>query len=70
MAIEEEIKQKIYEIESQYPNLHIDLNRDQFKSGDVDKLHLLYNQLEEVQKYGDVNQGLGTWNGHEYIKNK
>ena len=70
MAKEEEIKQKIYEIESQYPNLHIDLNRDQFKSGDVDKLYLLYNQLEEVQKYGDVNQGLGTWNGYEYVKNK
>ena len=40
-----------------------------FKS-DVNKLHLLYNQLEEVKKYGDVNQGLGTWNGYEYIKNK
>ena len=65
MAIEEEIKQKIFEIESQYPNLHIDLNRDQFKSGDVDKLHLLYNQLKEVQKNGDVNQGLGTWNGED-----
>ena len=49
MSKEEEIKQKIYEIESNYPNLHIDLHRDQFKSGDVDKLYLLYNQLEEVQ---------------------
>jgi len=70
MSKEEEIKQKIYEIESNYPNLHIDLHRGQFKSEDVDKLYLLYNQLEEVKKYGDVNQGLGTWNGHEYIKNK
>ena len=70
MTKEEEIQQQIYEIESQYPNLHIDLHRDQFKSGDVDKLHLLYNQLEEVKKYGDVNQGLGTWNGYEYVGNK
>ena len=69
MTKEEKIQQQIYEIESQYPNLHIDLHRDQFKSGDVDKLHLLYNQLEEVKEYGDVNQGLGTWNGYEYIKN-
>ena len=51
MTKEEEIQQQIYEIENQYPNLHIDLHRDQFKSGDVDKLHLLYNQLEEVKKY-------------------
>ena len=51
MSKEEEIKQKIYEIESHYPNLHIDLHRDQFKSGDVNKLYLLYNQLEEVKKY-------------------
>ena len=50
MTKEQEIKQKIYEIEKEYPNLHIDLHRDQFKSGDVDKLHLLYNQLEEVKK--------------------
>ena len=27
-------------------------------------------QEEEIEKYGDVNQGLGTWNGYEYIKNK
>ena len=51
MTKEEEIQQQIYEIENQYPNLDIDLHRDQFKSGDVDKLHLLYNQLEEVKKY-------------------
>ena len=38
MKKEEEIKQKIYEIESQYPNLHIDLHRDKFKSNDVDEL--------------------------------
>ena len=25
---------------------------------------------EEVKKYGDVNQGLGTWDGYEYINNK
>jgi len=66
----QDIQQQIHDIESQYPNLHIDLHRDQFKSGDVDKLHLLYNQLEEVKKYGDVNQSLGTWNGYEYVKTK
>jgi len=27
-------------------------------------------QQEEIEKYGDVNQGLGTWNGYEYVKNK
>ena len=27
-------------------------------------------QEEEIEKYGDVNQGLGTWNGYEYVKNK
>ena len=56
-------------IESKYPNLHIDLHRDQFKSGDVDELEKLYCQLEEVKKYGDVNQGLGSWNGYEYVPN-
>ena len=70
MTKKEDIQQQIHDIENQYPNdLHIDLHRDKFKS-DVNKLHLLYNQLEEVKKYGDVNQGLGTWNGYEYIKNK
>ena len=28
--IKEKIKKQIYEIENQYPNLHIDLHRDQF----------------------------------------
>ena len=37
-------------IEREYPNLHIDLHRDQFKNGDVNKLFQLYNQLEEVKK--------------------
>ena len=23
---------------------------------------------DEIEKYGDVNQGLGTWNGYEYVK--
>tara|TARA_R100000655_G_scaffold22314_1_gene45230 strand:+ start:141 stop:353 length:213 start_codon:yes stop_codon:yes gene_type:complete len=70
MTKEEDIQKQIHDIESQYPNdLHIDSHRDKFKS-DVNKLHLLYNQLEEIKKYGDVNQGLGTWNGYEYIKNK
>ena len=23
---------------------------------------------EEIEKYGDVNQGLGSWNGYEYVK--
>ena len=27
-------------------------------------------QEEEIEKYGDVNQGLGTWNGYEYVRNK
>tara|TARA_R100000654_G_scaffold18407_1_gene38409 strand:- start:261 stop:506 length:246 start_codon:yes stop_codon:yes gene_type:complete len=70
MTKEEEIRKQIYDIESQYPNLHIDLHRDKFKSDDVDELLILYNQLEEVKKYGDVNQGLGTWNGYEYVRNK
>ena len=25
-------------------------------------------QKKEIEKYGDVNQGLGTWNGYEYVK--
>ena len=70
MTKEEEIRKQIYDIESQYPNLHIDLHRDKFKSDDVDELLTLYNQLEEIKKYGDVNQGLGTWNGYEYVRNK
>ena len=70
MTREEDEQQNIHDIESQNPYWHIDLHRDQFKSGDVDKLHWLYNQLEEVKKYGDVNQGLGTWNGYEYVRNK
>ena len=27
-------------------------------------------QQLEIEKYGDVNQGIGTWNGYEYVKNK
>ncbi len=69
MTKQEEIQQQINNIESKYPNLHIDLHRDQFKSGDVDELEKLYCQLEEVKKYGDVNQGLGSWNGYEYVPN-
>ena len=49
MTKKEKIQEEIWEIEREYPNLHIDLHRDQFKSGDVDKLHLLYNQLEEIK---------------------
>ena len=47
---EQEIQKEIWEIEREYPNLHIDLHRDQFKNGDVNKLFQLYNQLEEVKK--------------------
>ena len=25
-------------------------------------------QKKEIKKYGDVNQGLGTWNGYDYVK--
>ena len=25
-------------------------------------------QKKEIEKYGDFNQGLGTWNGYEYVK--
>ncbi len=25
-------------------------------------------QKKEIEKYGDINQGLGTWNGYEYVK--
>ena len=45
-----DIQEEIWEIEREYPNLHIDLHRDQFKNGDVNKLFQLYNQLEEVKK--------------------
>ena len=41
------IKKQINEIESQYPYLHIDLHRDQFKSGDVNKLFKLYKLLNQ-----------------------
>jgi hypothetical protein len=47
----EEIQKQINEIESKYPNLHIDLHRDKFESGDVDKLHSLYNLLNKFKKY-------------------
>jgi hypothetical protein len=47
---EQEIQEEIWEIEREYPNLHIDLHRDHFKKSDVDKLYLLYNQLEKVKK--------------------
>ena len=41
------IKKQINEIESQYPYLHIDLHRDQFKSSDVNKLFKLYKLLNQ-----------------------
>jgi len=28
------------------------------------------NATDEIKEYGDTNQGLGTWNGHEYVPNK
>ena len=42
-----EIKESINFIESSYPNLHIDLHRDQFKKGDADFLEHLYRELNE-----------------------
>ena len=40
-----EIKESINFIESSYPNLHIDLHRDQFKKGDADMLQYLYKKF-------------------------
>ncbi len=45
----EQIQEKINEIESQYPNLHIDLHRDQYYHGDVNKLCKLYKQLNKKE---------------------
>ena len=28
------------------------------------------NSTDEIEEYGDTNQGLGTWNGHEYVPKK
>ena len=52
MTKEEEIQQQIYEIESQYPNLHIDLHRDQFSYGDVKELCRLYKLLNHKRTKG------------------
>jgi len=46
------IKKQINEIESQYPYLHTDLHRDQFKSGDVNKLFKLYKLLNQQASKG------------------
>tara|TARA_R100000995_G_scaffold69642_1_gene38199 strand:+ start:233 stop:532 length:300 start_codon:yes stop_codon:yes gene_type:complete len=53
MTKEEDIQQQIHDIESQYPNLHIDLHRDQFKSGDVKKLFELYKKLNKRENKMD-----------------
>tara|TARA_R100001163_G_C4996984_1_gene147550 strand:- start:280 stop:453 length:174 start_codon:yes stop_codon:yes gene_type:complete len=46
----EEIQQQIHDIESQYPNLHVDLHRDQFRKGDIDMLDKLYKKLNELKE--------------------
>ena len=35
---------------------------------DTSDLECEVNDEDEIEKYGDVNQGLGTWNGYEYVK--
>jgi hypothetical protein len=45
----EEIKEKINEIENQYPYLHIDLHRDKFRTDDINKLCKLYKLLNQKQ---------------------
>ena len=35
---------------------------------DISDLECEVNDEDEIEKYGDVNQGLGTWNGYEYVK--
>tara|TARA_R100001369_G_scaffold15946_1_gene30789 strand:- start:206 stop:466 length:261 start_codon:yes stop_codon:yes gene_type:complete len=56
----EELKKADHDIENNIVFWHED-DEDE----DEEKLQQL-----EIEKYGDVNQGLGTWNGYEYIKNK
>ena len=46
----EEKQQQIHDIESQYPNLHVDLHRDQFRKGDIDMLDKLYKKLNELKE--------------------
>ena len=35
---------------------------------DIEGGIVFFHQEDEIEKYGDVNQGLGTWNGYEYVK--
>jgi len=49
----QDIQQQIHDIESQYPNLHIDLHRDQFKKGDVDMLQYLYKKYYKIKELKD-----------------
>ena len=48
-----EIKESINFIESSYPNLHIDLHRDQFKKGDADMLQYLYKKYYKIKELKD-----------------
>ena len=48
-----EIKESINFIESSYPNLHIDLHRDQFKKGDADMLQYLYKKYYKIKEIKD-----------------
>ena len=56
----EELKKADHDIENNIVFWHED-DEDE----DEEKLQQL-----EIEKYGDVNQGLGTWNGYEYVRNK
>ena len=47
-----EIQEKIWEIEREYPNLHIDLDRDQISYGDVKELCRLYKLLNHKRTKG------------------
>lgn len=46
----EKLKEKIYEIENNYPDLHIDLHREKFKKEDINKLEKLYKKLNKLEK--------------------
>ena len=51
------------------------VNENQKRVNDIKKeqeqLQLyIDNSTDEIEEYGDTNQGLGTWNGHEYVPNK
>ena len=46
----EEIQQQLHDIESQYPKLHVDLHRDQFRKGDFEMLDKLYKKLNELKE--------------------